>query len=131
MWIVLGTENMLAVGERGKGSGDRCWTLVGKSGIGGGGEELAAKRESAARHERAAVVLSSPSLRPNSESSFASKSSSSSQLSSQRCGVDNVGFRGELLRVSISKSSPQLPAARPQCVGSYQVNPSLPSRYSP
>lgn len=107
MWIVLGTENTLAVGERGKGSGDGCWTLVGKNGIGGGGKELAAKRESAAGRERVVTVLSSSSLRPNSESSFASNSSSSSQLSSHRCGVDNVGFRGELFRVSTSKSSSQ------------------------
>lgn len=78
---------------------------MGKNGIGDGGEELAvAKRESAARPERAVTVLSFSSLRPNSESSFTSNSSSSSQLSSQHCGVDNVGFRGELFRVSTSKS---------------------------
>ena len=36
-WL-FGTENTPAVGERGKGSGDGCWLLEGKNGIGGGGE---------------------------------------------------------------------------------------------
>jgi len=46
--MVLGTENTLAVGERGNGSGDRRWILEGGNGIGGGGEEFTeANRESA------------------------------------------------------------------------------------
>ena len=39
--MVFGTENTLAVGARGKGSGDRYWLLVGKNGIGSGGEGFA------------------------------------------------------------------------------------------
>ena len=109
--MVFGTENTLAVGERGKGSGDVCWLLEGKNGMGGGGEGFGgANRESAARRDRAVTVLSSSSRRPNSasrSSRFASNSSSSSQLSSCRRGVDSLGFRGELFRVSTSKSSSQ------------------------
>ena len=66
--MVFETENTLAAGERGKGSGEGCWLLVWKHGIGGGGGGgfPEANRESAARHKRAVTVLSSPSLRPHS-----------------------------------------------------------------
>ena len=38
--MVFGTEDTLTIGEqgKGKGSGDGCWLLEGKNGIGGGGE---------------------------------------------------------------------------------------------
>jgi len=39
--MIFGMENTLAVGERGKDSGDGCWLLEGKNGIGAGGEEVA------------------------------------------------------------------------------------------
>ena len=52
--MVFETENTLAVGERGKDSGDGRWILVWKNGIGGGGEGFPeANRETAARRERA------------------------------------------------------------------------------
>ena len=106
--MVYGTENTLAVGERGDGP----WLLEGKNGIGDGGEGFAsANRESAARGDRAVTVLSSSPRYPNLASKstrLASNSSSSSQLSShtsRRCNVDSLGLRGELFRVSASKSS--------------------------
>jgi hypothetical protein len=37
--IVFGTENILAIEERGKGLSDACW-LEGKNSVGGGGEGL-------------------------------------------------------------------------------------------
>jgi len=56
--MVFGTENTLAVGERGKGSGDGCWLLEGKNDIGAGGERFAgANRESAARRDRSSNSL--------------------------------------------------------------------------
>lgn len=53
-----------------KDSGEGCWRLVRRNGIGGGGEEFAEEiRESIARREQAATVPSSSSLHPNLSSS--------------------------------------------------------------
>jgi len=136
--MVFGTENTLDVGERGKGSGDGCWLLEKRNGVGGGGEGgeglAGANRESAARRERAVTVLSSSSQRPN----LASKSSplASNSISSRRRGIDNLGHRDDLFRVSTSKSSSQLSVCSVVLVGGgwyqgYRVKTRLPSCFSP